>query len=118
MKKKTWIWIIVGIGVFGVLMLFAVAGAGVYFVTKHIETKRTSGAATRSTSRPPLGRPHHDTSPFLRAGSSVMQVPFHEVCAMSVECTTRGRVPLAPPVQGAAKECGTKRHAIRGPGSP
>lgn len=44
MKKKTWIWIIVGIGAFGVLMLFAVAGAGVYFVSKHIETKRTSGA--------------------------------------------------------------------------
>jgi hypothetical protein len=42
--KKTWIWIIVGIGGFGLLMMLAVAGAGVYFVPRHIETQRTSGA--------------------------------------------------------------------------
>jgi hypothetical protein len=42
--KKTWIWIVVGIGLFGLLALFAVAGAGVYFVTRHIDTQRTTGA--------------------------------------------------------------------------
>lgn len=42
--KKTWIWVIVGIGFLGLLALFAVAGAGVYFVSRHIETKRATGA--------------------------------------------------------------------------
>jgi hypothetical protein len=42
--KKTWIWVILGIGVLGVLALFVVAGAGLYFVSRHIDTKHTSGA--------------------------------------------------------------------------
>jgi hypothetical protein len=41
--KKTWIWVIVGIFVFGLVVLFAIAGAGVYFVSRHIETQRTTG---------------------------------------------------------------------------
>lgn len=44
MKKKTWIWVIVGICFVGLLGLFAVAGAGLYFVSKHIDTQRASGA--------------------------------------------------------------------------
>jgi hypothetical protein len=41
-SKKTWIWIIVGVLGMCVLMLLAVAGAGVYFVSSHISTKRTT----------------------------------------------------------------------------
>lgn len=41
-KTRTWIWIIVGgLGVC-VLVMCAIAGTGVYFVSKHIQAKRTS----------------------------------------------------------------------------
>jgi hypothetical protein len=47
--RKTWIWIVVGSLVAGVLALIAVAGAGLYFVSKHIHTEpTTSGAALRA----------------------------------------------------------------------
>jgi hypothetical protein len=42
--KRTWIWVIVGICVVVLLALFAIAGAGVYFVSRHIQTDRASGA--------------------------------------------------------------------------
>jgi len=42
--KKTWIWIIVGVIGACVLALFALAGAGVYFVSRHINAQRTSSA--------------------------------------------------------------------------
>jgi hypothetical protein len=41
-SKKTWIWIIVGVLGLCVLLLLAVAGAGVYFVSSHISSKRTT----------------------------------------------------------------------------
>jgi hypothetical protein len=42
--RRTWIWIIVAcLGVI-VIGLFAIAGAGVYFVASHIDTTRTSPA--------------------------------------------------------------------------
>jgi hypothetical protein len=39
---KTWIWIIVGFVAVCVVGLFAIAGAGVYFVASHIDTERAS----------------------------------------------------------------------------
>ncbi len=39
-KTKTWIWIIAGFLGVCVLVLMAVAGAGVYFVTQHIQAKK------------------------------------------------------------------------------
>jgi hypothetical protein len=49
MTKKTWIWIIVGgIAVCG-LGLVALAGAGIYFATKHVSTARTSATAAADT---------------------------------------------------------------------
>ena len=36
--KKTWIWVAVGVGGTGVLALLAVAGAGLYFVSRHVHT--------------------------------------------------------------------------------
>lgn len=44
-RVKTWIWVVVGIAVVGILGLIAVAGAGFYFVSQHIETKRATAAA-------------------------------------------------------------------------
>jgi hypothetical protein len=48
-SKKTWIWIIVGVVGTCVLVLLALAGAGVYFVSRHINAQRvTSAEATRT----------------------------------------------------------------------
>jgi hypothetical protein len=41
-KTKTWIWIIAGFLGVCVLVLMAVAGAGVYFVSQHIVAKRVA----------------------------------------------------------------------------
>jgi hypothetical protein len=43
-STKTWIWIIVGFLGVCVLILCAIAGTGVYFVSQHIDAKRTSSA--------------------------------------------------------------------------
>lgn len=50
--KKTWILVIVGILSACVLALVVIAGAGVYFVTRHIHTQRTESTdAMRSLDR-------------------------------------------------------------------
>ena len=41
-KTKTWIWVIAGFLGVCVLVLFAVAGAGVYFVSQHIAARKTT----------------------------------------------------------------------------
>jgi hypothetical protein len=41
-SKKTWIWIVVAVLGLCTMALFAVAGLGIYFVTSHISTDRTS----------------------------------------------------------------------------
>lgn len=43
-SAKTWIWIIVGFLGMCVLALFAIAGAGVYFVSQHVNLTRTTSA--------------------------------------------------------------------------
>jgi hypothetical protein len=43
-SKKTWIWIIVSVISFCVLALFAVAGAGVYFVSQHVSATHSTSA--------------------------------------------------------------------------
>ena len=43
-KKKTWIWILVGIFGFGVLCIIAVAGFGIYFISSHVKADQTSSA--------------------------------------------------------------------------
>jgi hypothetical protein len=43
-SKKTWIWVIVAILALCTMALFAVAGLGIYFVTSHISTDRTSSS--------------------------------------------------------------------------
>jgi hypothetical protein len=41
-KAKTWIWIVVGIVAVGILCVIAMAGAGMYFVAKNIQTRTVS----------------------------------------------------------------------------
>lgn len=41
-SKKTWIWIIVSIAGLCVVLLLAVAGAGIYFVSSHISSKHAT----------------------------------------------------------------------------
>jgi hypothetical protein len=43
-KKRTWLWIIGGVATTGLLALVAVAGAGVYFFSRHVESEPSSGA--------------------------------------------------------------------------
>jgi hypothetical protein len=41
-KVRTWVWVVIGIVALGVLCLVAVAGAGFYMFTKHVDTKVVS----------------------------------------------------------------------------
>jgi hypothetical protein len=43
-SAKTWLWILVGIIGVCLLGLFALAGAGVYFVSRHVGSERTTSA--------------------------------------------------------------------------
>src|SRR5207342_2383604 len=43
-KRRTWIWIIVGVLALCVVAMLAIAGAGVYFVASHIDTRAASSA--------------------------------------------------------------------------
>lgn len=38
-KRRTWLWIIGGVAATGFLALVAVAGAGVYFVSRHVQSE-------------------------------------------------------------------------------
>lgn len=44
-RVKTWVWVLAGIIVLGILCLIAVAGAGIYFATQHIETRTASSSS-------------------------------------------------------------------------
>ena len=43
-SRRTWVWIILGVLGFCVFCLMAAAGAGVYFVSRHIKTERVTNA--------------------------------------------------------------------------
>ena len=43
-KVKTWVWVVVGIFVVGILCLIAVAGFGFYYASRHIQTRAASPA--------------------------------------------------------------------------
>ncbi len=44
-KVKTWVWVLLGVIVTCVVGVVAIAGAGFYFFTRHIETRTVSPAA-------------------------------------------------------------------------
>ena len=41
-KVTTWVWVVAGLVVAGILCVIALAGVGVYFFTHHINTKAAS----------------------------------------------------------------------------
>jgi len=43
-SRKTWVWVVVGAGSVCLVGLVAIAGAGVYFVSRHISTERSTSA--------------------------------------------------------------------------
>jgi len=43
-KVKTWVWVVLGIVVIGVLGVIAMAGVGLYYFSQHINTKAASPA--------------------------------------------------------------------------
>ena len=43
-KIKTWVWVIVGIAVVGILGVIAMAAAGLYFVKSHVDIRSTTVA--------------------------------------------------------------------------
>lgn len=48
-KRRTWLWIIGGVAAGGLLLLIAVAGAGVYFISRHVSASTSTGAEASST---------------------------------------------------------------------
>jgi hypothetical protein len=44
-KVKAWMWVVVAVIAIGILGIIAMAGVGVYFFSRHIETKSISAAA-------------------------------------------------------------------------
>ena len=43
-KVKTWVWVVLGIVVVGILCIIAAAGVGLYFFSQHIQTRAASPA--------------------------------------------------------------------------
>jgi hypothetical protein len=43
-SRKTWLWVLVGICAMGLVVLIAAAGAGVYYVTRHVQSEASSSA--------------------------------------------------------------------------
>lgn len=44
-KRRTWLWIIGGVAAAGLLAIVAVAGAGIYFVSRHVHAEPSTGAS-------------------------------------------------------------------------
>jgi len=47
-KVKTWVWVVVGVIVIGILGIVALAAAGLWFVRSHVEVRQTTSAAASS----------------------------------------------------------------------
>ena len=47
-KVKPWVWVVVGIVVFGILGVIATAAAGLWFVRSHVDIRTTTTAAASS----------------------------------------------------------------------
>ena len=44
-RVKTWVWVVIGVVVVGILGIVAMAGVGVYFFSQHIDTKTATPAS-------------------------------------------------------------------------
>ena len=85
-SKKTWIWIIVGVLAVCVILLLVVVGAGVYYVSQHIDTERatvTEAGKAFDSARAPFKeqRPliELDSSERPRAGRPLADIPTSTV---------------------------------------
>lgn len=47
-KLKTWVWVVIGVAAVGILFVIAMAAAGIYYFTQHIETKKATPAVAAS----------------------------------------------------------------------
>ena len=47
-KVKTWVWVVVGIFVAGILLVIAMAGAGFYFISQNIKATKVSASTATS----------------------------------------------------------------------
>lgn len=47
-KLKTWVWVVVGVAAVGILFVIAMAAAGIYYFTQHIEAKKATPAVAAS----------------------------------------------------------------------
>jgi hypothetical protein len=68
-KKRTWLWILGGLFLLCVIALIAIAGAGMYFISQHIDTARTSGDDAQrafETARRPYKEPLFELDRFER----------------------------------------------------
>ena len=54
-KVKTWVWVVVAVVVLGILGIIAVAGAGIYFFSRHIQTRTVTQADRLPRLRPDRG---------------------------------------------------------------
>src|SRR6185503_10422484 len=43
-KFKTWVWVVVGVIVAGILGIVAIAAASIYYVSRHVDTREVSPA--------------------------------------------------------------------------
>jgi hypothetical protein len=76
-KVKTWVWVIIGIVVCGILGVIAMAGVGLWFVKSHVDIRNTTVAAATedfqairqrfATQKPLIELDEHGR--FLRANS-------------------------------------------------
>lgn len=74
-KVKAWVWVVIGVVVFGILAVVAMAGAGLWFVRSHVDIRSTTTAAATEdfqsirqrfvTQKPLIELDEHGT--FLRA---------------------------------------------------
>lgn len=48
-SRKTWLWVLGSIGALGVVVLIAAAGAGIYFVSRHVQSDAASSAEALHT---------------------------------------------------------------------
>ena len=48
-KLKTWVWVVIGVVVVGILGVIAMAGVGLYFASQHIQTESMSSAEAAQT---------------------------------------------------------------------
>lgn len=47
-KVKTWVWVVVGVAVVGILFVIAMAAAGIYYFTQHIDSRKATPTVAAS----------------------------------------------------------------------